>query len=52
MRALHVGSYDSVVESTASTLRALVEREHGRALVSHDPDIRLNVEPNLARWKA
>jgi len=51
-RALHVGSYASVVEPIASTLRALVERERGRALVSHDPNVRLNVEPDLARWKA
>ena len=52
VRALHVGSYASVVEPIASTLRALVKREHGRALVSYDPNIRLNVEPDLARWKA
>lgn len=50
VRALHVGSYATVVEPIASTLRALVEQERGRALVAYDPNIRLNVEPRLARW--
>jgi fructokinase len=45
------GSYATVVEPTASTLRALVEREHGRALIAFDPNIRLNVEPDIARWR-
>jgi fructokinase len=40
------------VEPIASTLRALVEREHARALIAYDPNIRLNVEPDLARWRA
>ncbi len=52
LRALHVGSYATVVEPIASTLRALVERERGRALVAYDPNIRLNVEPILAAWHA
>ena len=49
--ALHVGSYTTVVEPVASTLRALVEREGGTALIAYDPNIRLNVEPDLARWR-
>ena len=49
--ALHVGSYTTVVEPVASTLRALVEREHRRCLVAYDPNIRLNVQPELARWR-
>jgi fructokinase len=51
MRAIHLGSFATVVEPTASTLRALVEREHGRTLIAYDPNIRLNVEPDLARWR-
>ncbi|MES1163705.1 MAG: PfkB family carbohydrate kinase, partial [Rhizobacter sp.] len=35
--------------------RALVERERARgasgALIAYDPNIRLNVEPELARWR-
>jgi fructokinase len=51
-RAIHVGSYATVVEPVASTLRALVERERSRALIAYDPNIRLNVEPDIARWRA
>ena len=51
LRAINFGSYTTVTEPTASTLRALVEREHGRTLIAYDPNIRLNVEPDLARWR-
>ncbi len=50
-RALHVGSYATVVEPVASTLRLLVEREHRRRLVAYDPNVRTHVEPDLARWR-
>ena len=54
--ALSIGSYATVVEPIASTLRALVAREcergHGHgALIAFDPNIRLNVEPDLQRWR-
>ena len=66
--ALNIGSYATVVEPIASTLRALVARvrregheprqgqgqEHARghaALIAFDPNIRLNVEPDLQRWR-
>ena len=48
---IHVGSFNTVVEPVAGTLRALVEREHRRCLISYDPNIRLNVEPDVARWR-
>ncbi|WP_280153063.1 carbohydrate kinase [Piscinibacter sp. XHJ-5] len=50
-RAFHFGSYTMVVEPVAQTLRALVERERGRALIAYDPNIRLNVEPDIGRWR-
>lgn len=50
-RAFNFGSYATVVEPIASTLRALVEREQGRSVIAYDPNIRLNVEPDLARWR-
>ncbi|HET7867707.1 MAG TPA: carbohydrate kinase [Burkholderiaceae bacterium] len=50
-RACTFGSYTLVVEPVATTLRALVEREHTRCLIAYDPNIRLNVEPDLARWR-
>jgi len=40
-----------VVEPVASTLRALVEREKDRSVIAYDPNVRLNVEPDLARWR-
>ena len=51
MSGLHIGSYTTVVEPTASTLRALVEREHIRTPISYDPNVRLNVEPEVSRWR-
>lgn len=45
------GSYAMVVEPVATTQRALVEREWQRAVVAYDPNIRLNVEPDIARWR-
>ena len=49
--AIHVGSFAMVVEPIGSTLRALVEREHERTFIAYDPNVRLNVEPNLTRWR-
>jgi fructokinase len=49
--AVNLGSFSTVVEPIASTLRTLVEREHTRALISYDPNIRLNVAPDLAQWR-
>jgi len=52
MRAIHLGSYATVVEPVASTLRALVERERHRTLIAYDPNIRLNVEPDIGHWQS
>lgn len=48
--AIQVGSYSLVVEPVAHALRALVTRERERRLVSCDLNLRLAVEPSLARW--
>ena len=48
---LHFGSFSLVVEPTAGTLLALAERERGRRFISLDPNVRANVEPDLARWR-
>ena len=50
--ALCLGSFASVVEPGASALRELVEREQGRSLIAFDPNIRLNVEPDVEVWKS
>jgi fructokinase len=51
LKAIHVGSYAAVAEPIASTLRALVEREHKRCLIAYDPNLRLNVEPDVSAWR-
>lgn len=50
-RSFHFGSFAMVVEPVAATQRALVEREHARSLIAYDPNIRLNVEPDIERWR-
>ncbi len=49
--AYHFGSYAMVVEPVASTQQALVEREWHRSVIAYDPNIRLNVEPDIQRWR-
>lgn len=51
VRAINFGSYATVVGPTAVTQRMLVEREHRRTLIAYDPNIRLNVEPDLEVWR-
>jgi fructokinase len=48
---IHVGSYCTVVEPVASSLRALIERQRGTSLLSYDPNVRLTIEPDLERWR-
>jgi fructokinase len=51
-QAYQFGSYAMVVEPVAGTQRALIEREHARSLIAYDPNIRLNVEPDIDRWRS
>ncbi|SFP53343.1 carbohydrate kinase family protein [Pseudomonas borbori] len=51
VRGLHVGSYSLVVTPVADTLFELVGRESERRLISLDPNVRLNVEPDIALWR-
>jgi fructokinase len=50
IKALQFGSYAMVVEPVASAQRALVEREYKSRVIAYDPNLRLNVEPDLAKW--
>ncbi|MBL8350427.1 MAG: carbohydrate kinase [Burkholderiaceae bacterium] len=52
VRAINFGSYATVTGATAATQRALVESAHAHTLIAYDPNIRLNVEPELAVWQA
>jgi fructokinase len=49
-RALQFGSYALVVEPVGGTLRALAARERDRRVIAYDPNVRLNVEPDVDRW--
>lgn len=51
VRGIHVGSYSLVVTPIADTLLELVRREGERRLISLDPNVRLNVEPDIALWR-
>lgn len=48
---IHFGSYALVRSPTAEALATLLQRESGQRLCTLDPNIRLNVEPDLARWR-
>ncbi len=49
--AIHFGSYSLVVEPTGSSLLRLARRHYDGRLVSFDPNLRLNVEPDLGKWR-
>lgn len=49
--AIQFGSYALVVEPVATALLALAEREREHCLIAYDPNVRLNVEPDVARWR-
>jgi len=51
VRGIHVGSFSLVVQPIADTLLALVKRESGRRLISLDPNVRLNPEPDIEVWR-
>ncbi|MGG7568021.1 carbohydrate kinase family protein [Rhodovulum sp. DZ06] len=49
---LHFGSYALVSQPVGATLEALAAREAGRRLITLDPNVRLNVEPDVEVWRA
>ncbi|MFC0708459.1 carbohydrate kinase family protein [Azorhizophilus paspali] len=51
VRGIHVGSYSLVVRPTADSLEQLLERSSRELLISLDPNVRLNVEPDLDVWR-
>ncbi|RYE28539.1 MAG: carbohydrate kinase [Hyphomicrobiales bacterium] len=50
VRALSFGSYSMAVGPTGATLASLAEREHGRLVISVDPNLRPSVVPDMALW--
>jgi fructokinase len=51
VRGLHVGSFSLVVQPIGDALLQLVQRESGQRLVTLDPNVRLNPEPNIELWR-
>lgn len=49
--AFHFGSYACVVEPIAQAIEALVEQRRARSVIAYDPNVRLNVEPDLEVWR-
>ena len=49
--AMHFGSYSLVVEPTGSSLLQLARRHRDGKLISFDPNLRMNVEPDVRRWR-
>jgi fructokinase len=49
---IHAGSFSLVVEPVGSALLALFAREKGRRLLTLDPNVRLNVEPDADLWRS
>lgn len=49
---LHAGSFSIVAEPVGTTLLSLLKREAGQRLITFDPNVRLSVEPDPARWCA
>lgn len=51
VRGLHVGSFSLVVQPIGDTLLNLVQRESGKRLISLDPNVRLNPQPDIQLWR-
>ncbi len=51
IRGLHVGSFSLVVQPIGDTLLSLVKRESGKRLISLDPNVRLNPQPDIQLWR-
>ena len=52
VRGLHIGSFSLVVQPVGDTLLNLVKRESGKRLISLDPNVRLNPQPDIQLWRA
>ena len=48
---IHAGSYSIVTPPTSDTLLSLIEKHSRKCLISLDPNVRLNVEPNKDIWR-
>lgn len=51
IRGLHIGSFSLVVQPIGDTLLSLVKRESGKRMISPDPNVRLNPQPDIQLWR-
>ncbi|MFI8482133.1 carbohydrate kinase [Pseudomonas sp. NPDC078700] len=51
VRGIHIGSYSLVVTPVAATFLELVKAHHQQRLISYDPNVRLNPQPDIALWR-
>ncbi|WP_428553941.1 carbohydrate kinase family protein [Pseudomonas edaphica] len=51
VRGVHIGSFSLVVQPIGDTLLSLVKRESGKRLISLDPNVRLNPQPDIQLWR-
>ena len=51
IRVIHIGSYSTALEPTASSLEVLVRRERSRRFISYDPNIRPSIVPDPELWR-
>ncbi|HEX6119519.1 MAG TPA: carbohydrate kinase [Dongiaceae bacterium] len=51
IRVIHIGSYSTALEPTASSLEALVRRERSRRFISYDPNVRPSIVPDPELWR-
>jgi len=51
IRVVHVASYSTAVDPTATTLIKLTERETGKRVISYDPNLRPSIEPDIDIWR-
>jgi len=51
IRGIHLGSYSLVVSPTSESLYQLVSNASKDLLITLDPNVRLNVEPDLNVWR-
>lgn len=50
-KGIHVCSYSIAIAPITDTLMSLARRESERRLISFDPNVRINVEPDLIRLR-
>ncbi|MGI9402062.1 MAG: carbohydrate kinase family protein [Rhizobiaceae bacterium] len=52
LKLIHVGSYTTATEPTASSLEALVSANSASRIISYDPNIRPSIEPDMDVWRS